>query len=60
MITNEILRGKYSVQKLLSERCKNIHDYFVKSHESADLTAKKHGIVLKYEKLPNKNVKQTA
>ena len=53
MILNEILKEKYRVQKRLSDSCKNIHEYFVKSHESAQAVAPKHGVVLKYKKLPN-------
>lgn len=59
MILNEILKEKYRVQKRLSDSCKNIHEYFVKSHESAQAVAQKHGVVLKYKKMPDKEIQRT-
>ncbi len=56
MITNEILNEKYRVQRRLSASCKNIHDYFEKSHKSASSLLQKRGIQLKYTRLPNKTV----
>ncbi|VAX35358.1 hypothetical protein MNBD_UNCLBAC01-41 [hydrothermal vent metagenome] len=55
MILNEILKEKYRTQKRLSDGCENIHEYFVKSHVSAQVVAEKHGIVLNYKKLSNKS-----
>lgn len=60
MIISEILNEKYSVQKRLVKKCKSIHEFFDKSYESAELMAKKYGIKLKYEKLPNKSTLHTA
>jgi len=54
MITNEILNEKYRVQRRLSASCKNIHDYFEKSHKSAVSLLQRRGIQLKYTRLPNK------
>ena len=56
MITNEILKEKYRVQRRLSASCEDIRDYFRKSHESAFALAQKSGIKLKYRRLPNKTV----
>jgi len=35
MIKNDILQEKYRVQKQLAEAAKDIHDYFSKTHKSA-------------------------
>ena len=35
MKTNDILQEKYRVQKQLAEAAQNIHDYFARTHESA-------------------------
>ncbi len=45
MISNEILEEKYKVQKRLSKKAKNIHDYFLKAHQATEnFTHKDSGI----------------
>lgn len=48
MITNDILKEKYRVQRQLSSAAKNVHDYFVKTHESAQQIMDGIGVSLKY------------
>lgn len=55
VILNEILKEKYRTQKRLSESCENVHEYFVKSHESVQSVAENRGVVLRYKKLFNKD-----
>ena len=55
MITNEILQEKYRVQKKLSEGCTDIHDYFDKAHQAAELLSQQYGIKLKYEGFPKQH-----
>ena len=35
MMTNDILQEKYRIQKQLAKAAKNVHDYFVRTHKSA-------------------------
>ena len=35
MITNDIMDETYRIQKQLAKASKNVHDYFVKTHKSA-------------------------
>ncbi len=54
MMINEILIEKYRVQKKLSASSTDMHDYFKKTHESAERLNKKYGMPFKYQRLPNK------
>jgi len=48
MITNDILQEKYRVQRQLANTAKNVHDYFVRTHESAQEIMDGVGASLKY------------
>ena len=60
MILNEVLIEKYKVQKKLSENSTDMHDYFEKTHKTAEYLSQKYGVVLRYQSLPNKSLNWTS
>ncbi len=54
MITNEILKEKYKVQKQLAEAAKDIHDYFTRTHKSAQQILNSTGVTTQQDKHANK------
>ncbi len=58
MIKNEILSEKYRVQRRLSASCKNVQDYFKKSHDSVLALFQERGVELKFGQPSDKNVSQ--
>jgi len=62
MMTNDILQEKYRVQKQLATAAKNVHDYFARTHESAEKIMDGIGANLRYVSTvkPPKNPGQKA